>query len=272
LFLDVLNAGKVSVGAPYFQNVFVPMMVPMLLLMAIAPLLGWQKADARPALIKLKWAAALAVAGGLAVWLAIDRTTALAAFGIALGIWLLAATLTELWPWRAALARPRGRWGMTLAHGGLAIIICGMTASTAWRVEDIRVMKPGESTTIAGYQFTLKSVGPVRGPNYDAMRGIFEVTKNNSPFVVLEPEKRIYDVGHQPTTEAAIRPTFLGDLYAVIGDPDGKGGYVVRLYFNPLVSWMWTGSLIMVLGAALSLSDRKYRRRAAQEHGREALA
>jgi cytochrome c-type biogenesis protein CcmF len=272
LFLDVLNAGKVSVGAPYFQSVFVPMMVPMLLLMAIAPLLGWQKADAKPALAKLKWAAALALAGGLAVWLAIDRTTALAAFGIALGIWLFAATLAELWPVRAALTRPRGRWGMTLAHGGLAIIICGMTASTAWRVEDIRVMKPGESTTIAGYEFTLKSVGPVRGPNYDAMRGIFTVTKNGAPFVVLEPEKRIYDVGRQPTTEAAIHPTFLGDLYAVIGDPDGKGGYVTRLYFNPLVSWMWTGSLIMVLGAVLSLSDRKYRRRAAQERGREALA
>src|SRR6185369_3247913 len=145
----------VSVGAPYFQSVFVPMMVPMLLLMAIAPLLGWQTADAKPALAKLKWAAALALAGGLAVWLAVDRTTALAAFGIALGIWLFAATLTELWPLRAALARPRGRWGMTLAHGGLAIIICGMTASTAWRVEDIRVMKPGESATVAGYQFTL---------------------------------------------------------------------------------------------------------------------
>jgi len=266
LFLDILNAGKVSVGAPYFQSVFIPMMVPMLLVMAVAPMLTWRRADAGAALFALKWAGVVAVAVSLGVWLAIDRANALAAFGIALAAWLFAATLWELFTrartWRGLLRQPRVAWGMTLAHGGLAIAIAGMTASTAWKVEDIRMMKPGETAELAGYQFTLTHVGEVRGPNYTALRGTFNVQRNGKAYTTLYPEKRIYDVGRQPTTEAAIRPTFWGDLYAVIGDADGNGAYVTRIYFNPLVAWMWTGALVMVLGAGLSLSDRRYRRAA----------
>jgi cytochrome c-type biogenesis protein CcmF len=269
LFLDVLGGGKVSVGAPYFRSVFIPMMVPMLLIMAVAPMLGWQRAEAGVALTKLKWAAALALAVGLGVWLTLEQASALAAFGIALAAWLFAATLYELWrrahTWQGLRAQPRASWGMTLAHAGLAVAIAGMTASTAWKIEDIRIMKPGETVTVAGYEFRLRGVGQVRGPNYGAARGIFEVRRGDTLIAVLEPEKRIYDAGRQPTTEAAIRPTFWGDLYAVVGDSDGAGGIVTRIYFNPLVAWMWTGAMLMVLGAAISLSDRRYRRRAGAE-------
>ena len=159
---------------------------------------------------------------------------------------------------------------MTLAHAGLAIAIAGMTASTAWKVEDIRVMIPGETAEIAGYQFTLSNVGNVRGPNYVASRATFNVRRGGEAYTTLYPEKRIYDVGRQPTTEAAIRPTFWGDLYAVIGDADGKGGFVTRIYFNPLVAWMWAGALIMVLGAGVSLSDRRYRRATVADEAVEA--
>ena len=266
LFLDILNAGKVSVGAPYFQSVFIPMMIPMLLIMAVAPMLTWRRAEAGAALVSLKWAGAAALAVGFGIFLAIDRASALAAFGMAIAAWIFAATIWELYArartWRGLLRQPRVAWGMTLAHAGIAIAIAGMTASSAWKMEDIRVMMPGETTEIAGYEFTLSNVSEVRGPNYGALRGTFNVRRNGEPYTTLYPEKRIYDVGRQPTTEAAIRPTVWGDLYAVIGDADGKGGYVVRIYFNPLVAWMWTGALIMVLGAGMSLSDRRYRRAA----------
>jgi cytochrome c-type biogenesis protein CcmF len=266
LFLDILNAGKVSVGAPYFQSVFIPMMIPMLLIMAVAPMLTWRRAEAGTALVSLKWAGAAAFAVGFGIFLAIDRASALAAFGMAIAAWIFAATIWELYArartWRGLLRQPRVAWGMTLAHAGIAIAIAGMTASSAWKIEDIRVMMPGETTEIAGYEFTLSNVSEVRGPNYAALRGTFNVRRDGEAYTTLYPEKRIYDVGRQPTTEAAIRPTFWGDLYAVIGDADSKGGYVVRIYFNPLVAWMWTGALIMVLGAGMSLSDRRYRRAA----------
>ena len=271
LFLDVLDLGKVSVGAPYFDTVFVPMMIPAILLMGVAPLLQWKRADGTGALIRLKFVAVIAVLAGFAIWLSIDRAGALASFGIGLAAWLLAATLYEFAArvrlfqsgigdtWRRIRRQPRASWGMTLAHGGLAIAIAGMTASSAWRTESIQVMRPGDSVEVGGYAYTLKGAKTVDGPNYTALRGEFEVTKGNRFRITLEPEKRTYLVSRMPTTEAAIEPTFLGDLYAVIGDPDGKGGYVPRIYFNPLVPWMWTGALIMVLGAGISLSDRRYR-------------
>ena len=148
---------------------------------------------------------------------------------------------------------------MTLAHGGLAIAVAGMTASSAWTVESIQTMRPGEKVTISGYEFTLQQVRQIKGPNYQAQRATFNVTKGPNVKLSLEPEKRLFNVSRQQTTEAAIHPTFFGDLYAVVGDPDGKGGFIARLYFNPLVPWMWAGAIIMVLGAIISQSDRRHR-------------
>ena len=271
LFLDVLEMGKVSVGAPYFNSVFVPMMVPMILVMGLAPFLNWKRADAAVAVARLKIAVAVAVLGAVITWAMIDRASVLAAFGIGIAIWLFAATLTELAGrihlfkaplgdvWRRLKHQPRASWGMTLAHAGLALAIAGMTASSAWRVEKIQSMRPGDQVEVFGYNFVLKDARNVQGPNYTALRGIFEVTKGSSFKLILEPEKRAYTVSNQPTTEAAIHPTFFGDLYAVIGDTDGKGGFVTRIYFNPLVPWMWAGAFIMVLGAGISLSDRRHR-------------
>ncbi|HJO86922.1 MAG TPA: heme lyase CcmF/NrfE family subunit [Rhodospirillales bacterium] len=272
LFIDVLELGKVSVGAPYFESVFIPMMIPMILVMGIAPFLKWKRGNISSASGQLKIAAMITVIGGGLSWLIIDRANALAAFGIALAIWLFVATLIELAgrvklfrvPFSNSIKRllrqPRASWGMTLAHAGLAIAIAGMTASSAWRVEKIQVMKFGDSVDVAGYTYTLNSVNEFLGPNYKATRGRFSVTRGDSFSLVLEPEKRVYTTRGMPTTEAAIHPTFLGDLYAVVGDRDKKsGGYITRLYFNPLVPWMWAGSLIMVLGAGISLSDRRHR-------------
>ena len=271
LFLDVLDLGKVSVGAPYFNSVFVPLMTPMILIMGVGPLLNWKRGDAIIALQNLKIAAAIASIGAVTIWFVIDKATVLAAFGIGLALWLLISTLTELAnriqlfripffdTWRRIRHQPRSSWGMTLAHAGLALAIAGMTASSAWRVEAIQTMKPGDSVIISGFNFTLRNVQNIKGPNYLASRGIFDVRRKQSFNITLEAEKRIYAVSRQPTTEAGIYSTFLGDLYAVIGDPDAKGGFITRLYFNPLVSWMWVGTFLMVLGAGISLSDRRHR-------------
>ena len=271
LFLDVLDLGKVSVGAPYFNSVFVPLMTPMILIMGLGPFLNWKRGDAILAFKQLQLAAIIALTGAVITWFLIDRATVLAAFGIGLSIWLFFATLSELAgriqlfrvPFIETLRKlklqPRSSWGMTLAHGGLALVIAGMTASSAWRVESIQSMKPGDTAMVSGFEFTLKGVRNVKGPNYVASRANFDVTNGASFKISLEPEKRIYTVSRQPTTEAGIYATFLGDLYAVIGDPDGKGGFITRLYFNPLVTWMWFGTLLMVLGAGISLSDRRHR-------------
>ena len=270
LILDVLNAGKISVGAPYFNSVFIPMMVPLVLAMGIGPLLNWKRSELGPTVYRLKFSAGLAVLAGIGAWLFIDRASALAAFGVFLAAWLMFATVHELAvrihlfrvppgeSWRRLQRQPRARWGMTLAHGGLAIVIAGMTASSAWTTESIQVMKPGDRVDVGGYVFTFDGAREVRGPNYAATQGTFRVDSGGRD-IVLTPEKRFYDVQGR-TTEAAIHPTFLGDLYAVLGDPRGEdGGFVTRLYFNPLVPWMWAGSFIMVLGGFVSLSDRRHR-------------
>jgi cytochrome c-type biogenesis protein CcmF len=149
---------------------------------------------------------------------------------------------------------------MTFAHAGLAVAILGMTGSAAWKQEDIRVLKPGESATLAGYSYTLDSVVPLEGPNYHATRAQFTFSREGQPVAVLSPEKRVYPVAQSSTTQAAIRMTpELADLYAVIGEPDGKGGWTVRIYREPLVPLIWGGIVVMGLGGLVSLSDRRYR-------------
>jgi len=272
LFIDVLDLGKVSVGAPYFESVFIPMMIPMIAIMGLAPLLKWKRGDFSAAIKKLRFAILLSIIGGLFVWVLVDRASAFASLGMAISLWLFISTFTELANriklFREPLSenvptllrQPRASWGMTLAHTGLAIAIAGMTASSAWKVESIQIMKPGDQINVAGYNYMLKDVRKIKGPNYTALRGIFIVNKGPEINWILEPEKRIYTDPVMSTTEASIRPTFLGDLYAVIGDLDKEsGGYITRIYFNPLVPWMWAGAAIMVLGAGISLTDRRYR-------------
>ncbi len=271
LFLEALGGGRVSVGAPFFNLTFVPLMVPLVVAMAAGPLLAWKRADLAGVLAKLKLAAGVTVAVGLTTLYLERGGPVLAVLGMALAAWLFFGTLTE-WAERVKLLRvplgeslsrarrlPRSAYGMTLAHAGLAIAIAGMTASAAWKGEVITVLRPGESVELAGYSYRLDGVERLPGPNYTSDTATFSVTRGGRPYVVLRPEKRLYPVQNMPTTEAAIHTTGLRDLYAVIGDPDGAGGWTVRIYHEPLVPWIWIGCLVMVLGGAVSLSDRRLR-------------
>jgi cytochrome c-type biogenesis protein CcmF len=195
----------------------------------------------------------------------------LAPLALALGVWLLVGTAIEFMErirlfegnpariWSRARHMPRAAYGMSLAHFGLAVAIIGMTGAGAWKTEEIKVLQPGQSLTLQGYDFKLESVGGVRGENYLADQAHFVVSEDGAFVANLYPERRQYLVQPMPTTEAAIRSTPLADLYAVIGEPDGKGGWIVRVYHEPLVSWIWFGALIMVAGGLTSLSDRRYR-------------
>ncbi len=272
LFADALNLGKVSVGPPFFNAVFIPLMVPMVVAMAVGPLLAWKRGDLRGAMGRLKAAfAAAAAAVVVAFVLGGGNIGVLAtAGGLALAAWLFVGTLVELAErvrlGRAPLADsarrlrrlPRATWGMTLAHAGLAVVVAGITGSSAWTQESIQVMQRGDVVTLSGYDFRLDEVRDYRGPNYLAREGTFHVGRDGRTVAVLRPETRQYTQPPRPTTEAAIRTTFLSDLYAVIGDESGDG-WVTRLYYKPLIPWLWIGSTLMVLGGAVSLSDRRHR-------------
>jgi len=285
LIVDAVGGGKISVGAPFFNAVFIPIMIPMIVAMAVGPFLSWKRSDLIPALMRLRVAFGLSVVAAGVAYAAYMDGPLLAVAAVALAVWLGAGTVTELAErirlFRAPLGEslrrlgrlPRASWGMTLGHLGLAVGILGMVGAGGWKVESIQTMKPGDTVMVSGYEFTFEGAREGRGPNYSRLSGVFKVARDGDHIATLEPEKRVYNVSRQPTTEAAIHTLLAGDLYAVIGDPEGTdGAFVTRLYFNPLVVWMWIGTLIMVFGGALSLTDRRHRVGAPQRHLRPAAA
>jgi cytochrome c-type biogenesis protein CcmF len=160
---------------------------------------------------------------------------------------------------RRARSLPRSAYGTVLAHAGMGLTVIGIVATSAWQSERVVAMKPGDRTEIAGYELVFRGVAPSQGPNYREQVGLLAVTRGGSAVTELAPSKRVYDAPRQATTEAAIHVALAGDLYVVLGDEMKDGGFVVRLYFNPLVRLIWLGALVMALGGAFSLSDRRLR-------------
>lgn len=270
LFLDVLGMDKISVGPPYFNAVFVPLMTVTVFVMAIGPMLSWKRGNFKIAFERLKPAAIAAVVTSVLVGVQTKSFGASAA--LALAVWLFCGVMGDFVAriyshkmspreiLRRAGALPRSFYGMVLAHAGVAIIIVGIAVSTAFKTEKIQVMHFGDTVNVAGYDVTLHGVEEgVKGPNYVADRATFTATKNGKLIATLYPERRMYTMPPRPTTNAAIHTNLLGDLYAVIGDPDPSEGYVTRLYFNPLVPWIFIGAVIVAIGGLMSLSDRRYR-------------
>ena len=271
LFLDAVTGQKVSVGPPFFNATFIPLMVPLIAALAIGPMMAWKRGDLAGALGRLKAAAVLtAIAVGVAWWLLADGPI-LALLGMALVVWLGVGSVVEFAgrlklgrtsaadSWRRAVNLPRAAYGMTIAHLGVAAMVLGITVSEAWQTEVQQIVRPGDRVTVSDYEFTFEGAESLPGPNYMSLVGTFTVTRDGEPVTVLQPETRSYPNPPMQTTEAAIRTTLGGDLYAVIGEPDGNGGYAARLYDKPLVGWIWIGSLMMMLGGFVSLTDRRHR-------------
>jgi cytochrome c-type biogenesis protein CcmF len=276
LFLDALDGGKVSVGAPYFNATFGPLMAPVFVVAAIGPLMPWKRADLAGVLGRLKLALVAALAMAVAAWYFATGSAPWAPLGVGLAVWLFVGSLVEFGEriklfrlplgksWNRARHLPRSAYGMTMAHCGVALMLAGIIVSQAWQIEIIRVMAPGDSAEMAGYRFTFRGVRELQGPNYSIERGEFEITRDGAPVTWLYPEKRFYPVQQIPTTEAAIHTTWLADLYTAIDESrgaagEGDGSWSVRLYYNPLVPWIWLGAVVMMIGGLVSLSDRRLR-------------
>jgi len=283
LFLDIIAHQKVSVGPPFYDMTFVPIMVPLLIAMAVGPMLPWKRGDLYAALSRLKVAFVVTAAAALVTLAATGAHSIGAACGLALAAWLFAATVTELaervrlaadprGALRRALHLPRATWGMILAHGGMAVVIAGITGSNAWTQERIVDARPGDKIELAGYTIALDAVNQVSGPDYTATRADMRLLRNDREIAQLHPEKRFFPVENGNATGVAIRTNLLADVYAVIGDPDGKGGYTLRLYWNPLVPWIWLGAAAMALGGIVSLTDRRHRVGAPARRARERAA
>src|SRR3954467_6651016 len=284
LFLDVVAHQKVSVGPPYFNMTFIPIMVPLIAAMAVGPMLPWKRGDLWAALSRLKLAFA-AIAGAMVVTLAAAGVRSIgAACALGLAAWLFTATLVE-WaervrlfvdPLPSVLRRawrlPRAAWDMTSAHAGMAIVIAGIAGSTAWTEEKIVDARPGQSFEIAGYTIALDAVNEVTEADHTATRADMRLLKGDRLLMEMHPEKRFFPVENGNQTNVAIRTNLLSDVYAVIGDADGKGGYTLRLYWNPLVPWIWLGAAAMALGGIVSLTDRRHRVGAPARRARERAA
>ncbi|MFN4312292.1 MAG: heme lyase CcmF/NrfE family subunit [Ferrovibrio sp.] len=269
--LDAISGAKVSVGPQYFNAVFIPLMAPLVAAIAVGPLLAWKRGDLAAALQRLVPAAiALLVALALGLWL-MDAKNFYSLLGLVLAAWLGIGALCEMAlrvklfsaPLSEMLNRarflPRAAWGMTVAHMGVAMLVLGIAVSETWQVEVQQVMKPGEVAKVGPVEYRFLGVQPVKGPNYTAQQGRFEVLENGRVVREMRPAQRRYQQPPMETTEAAIRPSPVADLYAVVGEGNAETGWAVRLYWKPMVSWIWIGALVMTLGGMLSLSDRRHR-------------
>ena len=269
LVLDALGLGKISVGPPYFDSVFVPLMAPALFLMGIGPLARWREASLPSLAQRLKWAFGVSVVSALLLPALLGEWTVMRSFGLLLAFWVFAATATALvsklraQPGPGLLARlrgvPRAQLGMLIAHAGIGVFVIGVTMVKSYEVERDLKMDPGDTAVVGGYTFRFDGVGEVRGPNYVAARGTVSVLRNGATAFVLHPEKRNYSTQEAQMTEASIHTGLTRDLYVSLGESVGAKAWTVRIYYKPFVVWIWGGCLVMALGGLLAALDRRYR-------------
>ncbi len=269
LIVDALNLGKLSVGPPYFNSVFAPIMLPVLLFMVLGTYARWKNDSLAELGRKLRPVAILSVLLGCATPLLAGPWSALVALSLTLVYWIVLSSLQQIYRqlkdtanWRAT---PISYWGMHLAHIGIAVCVVGITMVKGYETEkDVR-MAIGDTVEVAGYTFRLTSIGEVPGPNYNADRGVVELSKNGKVLRTLEPEKRTYFSSTMPMTETAIDSNLVRDVYVALGErlEDGPTpAWAMRVYHKPFVTWIWVGCLLMALGGAMAALDRRYRRKA----------
>jgi cytochrome c-type biogenesis protein CcmF len=272
LALEALTGEKISVGPPFFNATVGPLFVPLLLAMPFGPLLGWKRGDIVAAGQRLL-AAAMAAAVAIAAAFATARGgPVLAPFGVGLAIFVMAGAIVDIVertlilsvPFGAAMRRaaglPRSTWGTALAHFGIGMTLLGIVAVTAWGSERIAALKPGETIDIARYRLTFDGVFNRLGPNYRDVVGRFTVRRATGDFLgVMEPSRRTFPARNMATTETALMTRRLSQLYLSLGDPNPDGSVPVRIYFKPQVTMIWLGAVVMFIGGAFSLSDRRLR-------------
>ncbi len=273
LFAQVWSGVKLSVGPPYFDATFLPIMAPAIAAMVVGPMLAWRKGDLPGTLRRLAPAFVGAIVVPLAV-LAYEGSAAWAALGgIALASWAMLGVLTDLADrsglfraapaaaWRRLVRLPRSSLGCALGHFGVGVLIAGITVTTAWHSQVVTTVRPGQSVAIAGRTLLFEGVSDEAVANYREQRATVVVERHGVPVMRVHPERRYYPIAGSSTAHTAIASNGLTDLDLSLGDPDGHGGWVLRAFFNPLVPWIWFGAAISALGGLVSLSDRRLRLR-----------
>ncbi|CAG2147111.1 heme lyase CcmF/NrfE family subunit [Cupriavidus numazuensis] len=282
LLVDVLGLGKISVGPAYFEQVFVPLMAPAVLLMGAAPLVRWRQGELPDMTRRLRWAAAASLVIGAGLLLILRNASALTGLGLLLAAWCaasaaasVAARLRNQRGRRLAALRqlPAGFYGMLLAHLGVGVFIAGVTLVSSQESLRELPMRPGETAAVGEHAFRFGGVSPATGPNYEALRGTIGVSRHGRTVATLMPERRIYRSQDMPTTEAAIDSGFTRDLYVALGESLGDGRWAVRIHVKPFVDWIWGGCVLMAIGGLLATCDRRYRlqRQAASAVAPEAI-
>ncbi|BBE51685.1 Cytochrome c-type biogenesis protein CcmF [Ferriphaselus amnicola] len=270
LFVDALGMSKLSVGAPYFNKVFVPLMVPMIFMMGLGPLARWKQSSVPDLAKRVRWAFASSVVIALALPMVLGNWTPMIALGVLMAFWIFTTCALDITKrlggrdkalWERLRSQSPSYYGMQLAHLGIGIFIIGVTMVKGYETErDVR-MNVGDTVVAGGYTFRFDGVREEKGPNYIAAQGRVTITRDGQPVTQLFPEKRQYNASGMPMTEAAIQTGLLRDLYVSLGEPipDSNGAWAVRVYHKPFVDWIWAGCLMMALGGILAISDRRYR-------------
>jgi cytochrome c-type biogenesis protein CcmF len=269
LIVDALGMGKLSVGPPYFNMVFVPLMAPAMFLMGIGPIAKWKKASLPEIAVRLRWAFVVSVVSAVSLPFVFGQWKPLVSLGLLLAVWIVATILVNLWERTKVTSgqltaiqklrtQTRSYYGMQLAHLGVAVFVVGVTLVTGYQSEQDVKMAVGDTVHAGGYEFKFNGVTQVAGPNYIAGRAEIIVSKNGVETQRMYPEKRNYTASGNVMTETAIDTGFTRDLYVSLGEPVGSGSWSVRVYYKPFVDWIWGGALLMACGGGLALSDRRY--------------
>ncbi|WP_185983113.1 heme lyase CcmF/NrfE family subunit [Aureimonas mangrovi] len=272
LVLETITGTKISVGPPFFNATFVPLMLPLLLAVPFGPLLAWKRGDLKAAAERLYFAVGLSLFAAILTLALAEGTRILAAFGFALAVWLMAGALVDLWgraaftrvPFATALRRlaglPRSAFGTALAHFGLGVTVLGIVAVSAFETESVTVMEPGQHFEAGGYTVRFEGIVPREGPNYTEDVGTFVIEQDGEARGRVESARRFYPARQMPTTEAGIHTEIFTQVYVSLGDPLANGGQtVVRIWVKPLVTLIWYGTVFMSLGGLVSLADRRLR-------------
>ncbi len=268
LVLEALGQGKVSVGPPYFNAVFVPLMVLVALFQVIGAVSFWKRDRAARLFQQLRLYAIISVVAALVFLVALRDGTALrASLGLLLGVWIFSGGMGIVFKQLKRAGLPPGRFyrlsrsflGMSLAHVGIGITIIGVTLSSLYSSDSHNKMSPGDSVTLRDYQFYFDRLELRQGPNYESHTAVIKVTQNGKAVATLLPEKRIYQVRNMPMTEAGIDPGFTRDLYVSLGEPLGGEAWSLRVYHKPFVRWIWLGAIFMALGGLVVILDPRYR-------------